>query len=1506
MRRSRVNARINLRLGLEQLEQRQLLAGLVHETDLAYLGAFKLPSGTFGASSFGYGGTALAFNPANNSLFIVGHDWHQAIAEISIPTLSTSSSLSNLSTAGVLQPFVNVTSRVPNYTLEDTVKVGGLQVANGQLIVSLYEYYDGDADAQNSHYKLSSLNLSSASVTGLFKVGNNGGGYVGGYMAEVPDDWQDDFGAPYMTGLSGVAVIARTSAGPGAFGFDPAQLGGTTAPTTSLVYYPYWHGGSHPDDHPLADVDSTNPFYNTSTQIRGLVFPEGSESVLFFGSHGIGTWWYGSNGDYPGLNDPARTSKGEHAYPYVYQVWAYDANDLRDVKNGIKEPWEVQPYDVWNYEPPFAASSGHAGGVAYDPTTGRIFVAQPYGDGERPVIYVYQVGAPNPDREPPTITELSVQSTTSGGATIIWTTNEAADGQVEFGLTSSYGSTTSLNTSKSTSHAVEITGLSPERTYHFRVRSRDAAGNLAVSADGTFTTDPAGPATFSYNNPPSLPAPNPQLTVSVSNLSELLSALADLQSGQTIMIAPGTYDLASVTDALYVPQGVTDWAIRGATGNRDDVVIRGAGMAGSVRFGIWIGDSPHGTVADLTIDGVRQHGIVANYGADDLLVHNVRIVDSGDQFVKSNPNGAATDGNDRGIVEYSVFEYRTTDTDNYTNGVDVHAGDSWIVRYNLFKNILSPNGQGIAGPAVLMWNRSSNSRIEGNTFINVARGISLGLIDQAGGNDHSGGVIANNFFYRDPTLPQSVDVAIFVADSPNTKVLHNTIISRGSYPNAIEYRFASTTGLQIANNLTDGAIQARDGATATVTGNNTSANLSWFVNATVGDLHLVSNAPVIGQANTLTDANIDIDGQSRGATADLGADEYVLQPVVDTTPPMVSGIGATGVGSTTATIVWTSDEVADSQVDFGTTTSYGHQSPLFSSLVASHSVSLTNLTPSSLYHFRVRSRDAAGNLTVSGDVTFATSAATSGLVSAFGFDEGSGSVVRDQSGRTGSINGATWAAGVSGGGLSFNGVNDYVTVADASPLDLTDAMSLAAWVNPSNIGGWQTAILKEAAPGLAYALYASDNNNRPAVYINTGGSDIEATAAGPLTENAWTHLAATYASGMLKLYVNGQLAASRQHAGSIITSAGALQFGGNNVWGEYFEGRLDNVAVYNVALSASEIAALANTMNSAPVAIADEYTVNEDGTLAVAHANGVLANDSDVDENPLAAVLDAPTTHGALTLYADGSFTYRPTADFFGSDTFEYHANDGQASSATITVTITVEPVNDPPEIAPLPDLELSAQSLPILLAISDLESADSELTITASSSNPSLLPASGLLLDGSGSQRTLTVVPAPHQMGVATVSVTVHDPEGLAATQTFTVRVIAPIGCGGVLGDTNGDGLVGLTDLNNVRNGIGQVGNGLMEDVDCNGVVDLIDLNIVRNQFGLEPQASASRLSVSTDEEVFWRIENTLDLNWGYTAVFYPIRQAAIDAVFSQWAQAVDQRRRARSLCASWGNPST
>ncbi len=398
---------------------------------------------------------------------------------------------------------------------------------------------------------------------------------------------------------------------------------------------------------------------------------------------------------------------------------------------------------------------------------------------------------------------------------------------------------------------------------------RLAAWLIAVALVGGPSARPLQAA--SPDSAPPLPAPAGAV-VNVATEPQLQAAVAALTSGTTIVIAPGTYNL---TAPLWVGGAKTDVVIRGATNNRHDVVLVGKGMAaandGGVPFGIWTGGGvTRVTIANLTIRDVFYHPIIFNAGTQQPRIYNVRLLNAGQQFVKSNPDGAGG-GVNGGIVEYSVIEYTTAAPGPYTNGVDVHTGDGWVIRHNLFRRIRSP--QGLAGPAVLMWNNSRNTVVESNTFVDNHRDISLGLIERTP-NDHTGGVVRNNMIAR--SAGAGGDVAIGVMDSPGSRVVHNSIWMGGAYQNAVEYRFPDTTGVSIANNLADARVLARDGASATVAGNVLSATASYFAAPAAADLHLTAAATAaVDQAAVLADAPLDWDGQPRpsGARADVGADE---------------------------------------------------------------------------------------------------------------------------------------------------------------------------------------------------------------------------------------------------------------------------------------------------------------------------------------------------------------------------------------------------------------------------------------------------------------------------------------------------------------------------------------------------------------------------------------------------------------------------------------------------------
>jgi hypothetical protein len=195
-------------------------------------------------------------------------------------------------------------------------------------------------------------------------------------------------------------------------------------------------------------------------------------------------------------------------------------------------------------------------------------------------------------------------------------------------------------------------------------------------------------------------------------------------------------------------------------------------------------------------------------------------------------------------------------------------------------------------------------------------------------------------------------------------------------------------------------------------------------------------------------------------------------------------------------------------------------------------------------------------------------------VDAFSFDEGEGSTANDASdhGNDGTTAYTTWSeAGKHGGALSFNGSSSKVTIADSPSLDLTDAMTLEAWVYPTALGTtWRTVLFKEKQSGPAYSLYANQDTSRPVGQVNIGGEQ-NAVGSSTLPLNAWSHLAATYDGETLRLYVNGTEVGTETVSGLIPTSEGPLRIGGNSIWGEWFNGRIDDVRVYDVALTPAQI-----------------------------------------------------------------------------------------------------------------------------------------------------------------------------------------------------------------------------------------------------------------------------------------------------------------------------------------------
>jgi hypothetical protein len=356
---------------------------LLHADDLIHTGSFTLPDIPGDDEGFAFANGTIAFNAANHSLFVVGHDWYERVAEVSIPEPGGQASL--------LQPLTDpFEGRLRDINPRDVnrQRIGGMFVVGDQLILSAYSDYDAEHTARASHF-VRTTNLSARGVVkGPISVGSLGAAFTAGYFAPVPPAWQSPLGGTLLNGQCCLNIITRTSYGPSVSVVDPAAIIALNNPARAvpLVAYPENRQTLGPWDGSYSDA---RPFNGTS-RIRGVVLPEGTASVLFFGDQGMGRFCYG---DEDGCADPERRDQGNHAYPYQPHVWAYNAHDLAHVRAGRRRPWDLKPYATFRMP---VLTRAAVGGAAVDPSTGRIYVTELRGDGDKPRIHIFEVSPLRP------------------------------------------------------------------------------------------------------------------------------------------------------------------------------------------------------------------------------------------------------------------------------------------------------------------------------------------------------------------------------------------------------------------------------------------------------------------------------------------------------------------------------------------------------------------------------------------------------------------------------------------------------------------------------------------------------------------------------------------------------------------------------------------------------------------------------------------------------------------------------------------------------------------------------------------------------------------------------------------------------------------------------------------------------------------------------------------------------------------------------------------------------
>ena len=458
-----------------------------------------------------------------------------------------------------------------------------------------------------------------------------------------------------------------------------------------------------------------------------------------------------------------------------------------------------------------------------------------------------------------------------------------------------------------------------------------------------------------------------------------------------------------------------------------------------------------------------------------------------------------------------------------------------------------------------------------------------------------------------------------------------------------------------------------------------------------------------------------------------------------------------------------------------------------------------------------------------------TGAASLQLVTNDQGNTGSGGPLSDTDTVNITVNAVNDAPIVVNQGLLFDGVDDVVVVNSSASLQVTTTVTMEAWVQRQGTPtGTQILMNKEGE----YEFGITSTGVIQWAFANTTPGWNWVSTGYTLPANQWTHIAISYDSGVVNTYFNGELVHSYNGSGSIgdqYPALNELTFGGRqNASTQRFEGLIDEVRVWNVARTGAQIStnydqtlagsesglvgywrfaeatgttALDLTANANNGALGGgvpsneptrqfTYSMLEDGSLSVSAASGVLANASDAEGSPLTAVLvTGPANAASFTLNADGSFSYTPVADYYGSDSFVFRASDGSLFSQSATVTLTITPVNDAP-VNTVPGAQVVNEDTALALGGISVNDVDGNLstvqlgvaqgtvtvtlsggaTISSGANGTATLTLSGSQVDINATLASLSYQGTLNYNGPDTLTVTSTD--GNAVTDVDTVAI--------------------------------------------------------------------------------------------------------------------------------------
>src|SRR5262245_11874324 len=431
-------------------------------------------------------------------------------------------------------------------------------------------------------------------------------------------------------------------------------------------------------------------------------------------------------------------------------------------------------------------------------------------------------------------------------------------------------------------------------------------------------------------------------------------------------------------------------------------------------------------------------------------------------------------------------------------------------------------------------------------------------------------------------------------------------------------------------------------------------NLSWNAstdNVGVTGYQILRNGTQVGTSTTtsFSDTGLSpsttysyavqaVDAAANTSAASAPASATTLTP--DTTAPTVALTAPSGSAPVSGTITISanaSDDVGVAGVTFLVdNVVVGNQDTTSPYSVSWDTTAVANGT----HTIVARARDTSNNSTDSAPLTVTVSnTQIAGLVAAYSFDEGTGTAANDSSGQGNAAtlrNGVAWVTGQHDKAVSFDGANDYITIANSASTNISgNALTLSMWINPQPLAGGDSVVISKfwntnmTSPYYQYGLELG-GGNRTDFYIGTSSGPKIAFGGTTLPYNQWTYLAITFDGSQVRTYANGTLVNTQTLSASITARGNAMNIGADANVAQFNKGLLDDLRIYSRVLTQAQIQA---DMASPVSTSADAPQVSISFPAAGTAVSGIVNVTADASDN---------TGIANVQFYVDGVATGAP------------------------------------------------------------------------------------------------------------------------------------------------------------------------------------------------------------------------------------------------------------------------